>query len=69
MNILINTPLLKSNALKESFDNKILALFLGIVFSLLIIGLLFIDLRSASFKGQEINQDIPSSPSKGSINV
>ena len=44
MNILINTPLLKSAGLKENFDNKVLVVFLGLIFFLLILGLLLIDL-------------------------
>jgi len=46
MNILINTPLLKSDALKENFDNKVLVVFLGIIFFLVILGLVLIDLTN-----------------------
>lgn len=48
MNILINTPLLKSNVLKEDFDNKILLLFLIIITFLVIASLLFMDLIKSS---------------------
>lgn len=41
MNILIDTPFLKSAPLKENFDNKVLVIFLGIIFSLVILGLAY----------------------------
>lgn len=44
MNILINTPFLTSNPIKENFDNNVLAVFLVIIFTLLILGLIFINL-------------------------
>lgn len=53
MNVLINTPLLKTDNIRDSFDNKILVLFLGIIFALVIVGLLFIDFGNIS-SGQQI---------------
>lgn len=44
MNILINTPLLKSTALRTDFDNKIIIVFLGLIIGLVILGLVFINL-------------------------
>lgn len=50
MNILINTPLLSSSALKENFDNKVLIIFLTLIFILVILGLFFIDI-TRTFSG------------------
>ncbi|MBI2086168.1 hypothetical protein HYT74_02395 [Candidatus Daviesbacteria bacterium] len=44
MNVLINTPLLSSSTLKHRFDNNILLVFLALIFTLVILGLLFVDL-------------------------
>lgn len=44
MNVLINTPLLKTTAIKEDFDNKILLAFLAAIITLVVLGLLFFDL-------------------------
>lgn len=49
MNILIDTPFLKSAPLRENFDNKVLVIFLGIIFSLVILGLVFIDITSSLY--------------------
>lgn len=56
MNVLINTPLLKTADIRDNFDNKILVLFLGIIFALVIIGLLFIDFGNIS-SNQQIIED------------
>lgn len=67
MNILIDTPLLKSAPLKKNFDNKVLVVFLGIIFSLVILGLVFIDITRGFFPSSRINQESPVIPSKVSL--
>ncbi len=47
MNALIHTPLLRTQSLRSDFDNKILAIFLGIILLLVILGLLFVDLMGS----------------------
>lgn len=49
MNVLINTPLLRSQSLKKNFDNKIIIVFLGLIFALVILGLLFVDITQLLF--------------------
>lgn len=44
MNVLLNTPLLKTNTLKHNFDNKIIIIFVLLIYVALILGLLFIDI-------------------------
>lgn len=60
MNILINTPLLNSPALKEEFDNKILVLFLTVIIVLVILGVLFLDIIQIFQKPSSLNEERPS---------
>ncbi len=50
MNVLISTPLLRSQSLKKNFDNKIIVVFLGLIFALIILGILFVDITQLLFK-------------------
>lgn len=42
MNVILNTPLLNSNILRQNFDNKIIIIFLSLILILVILGLLFL---------------------------
>lgn len=68
MNILINTPLLPSS-LKESFDNKILIIFLTLIFILVILGLLFIDITRAFSGSASQDKESPSNAPKTALTV
>lgn len=68
MNILINTPLLTSKAIRTSFDNKIMVLFLGLIFTMVILGLIFIDVTKA-FSNSALEDQDHNSPTQETIFV
>lgn len=57
MNALINTPLLRSNSLRTDFDNKILAIFIGMILVLVVLGMIFIDLMSSYTPSLQIEEE------------
>jgi len=57
MNALINTPLLRSRSLRTDFDNKILAIFIGMILVLVVLGMIFIDLMSSYTPSLQIEEE------------
>ncbi len=70
MNILINTPLLKSPALKENFDNKVLIIFLTLITALIVLGLVFIDfMKSQAGNSPKNSEETRETPQTSTISL
>lgn len=63
MNILLNTPILRSDTIRQDFDNKVLWIFMLIIFMSVMFGLLFIELNKQFGPQSSINgSEEPNSP-------
>lgn len=64
MNILFNTPLLKTDTLRHEFDNKILIVFVVILAVSVILSLLFLNL-AVTFSKPPVDNEVPQNNIQG----
>lgn len=62
MNILLNTPILRSDTVRQDFDNKVLWVFMLIIFVAVMFGLLFIELNRQFSQTSTNGSENPDSP-------